>query len=250
MSRSIQLRSPGRFSNRSISAVVAAMFALGLLEGCAVLSPPPPRAAGTGISDAAREAKKKEEDKHEHLSAGDPVPEERSATVEATVCEPSHRGAEPVELPRRERGNPLRGLHAGIVTGGGAISGGAFDGFGIAGIQISGYPAPRPRVDLMFLGLPTRFTWQGSHAGGLENEIDLAADGSARYYLTPDHSPIGVYPLAGFRFWTLFWDYANPIFVDDGGVRFYDGHTQEGLRNDSFHASNFVQVMLETTSSL
>ena len=269
----------------SLPTVLALMLALSILQGCAILSPPPPRDGGSTISDAAREAKKKEEDKHERLVADDAQPDRASVFVDIDDCDHSHSRTRSSEGRPERHENPLRGLHVGLVTGAGAISGDAFNGFGLGGLQVGGRPTPRTRIDGTLFGIPTRLTRQGSLGGGLRNEIEIAADVSARYELTPDDVAIGVYPIVGFRMGTLLWDYASPIVVDDvdgpkkieddwlsyyapyaglgtsflraqhfqmgvnltGGFRFYEDHTQEGLRNDTFRKANFFQVMLETT---
>ena len=172
-----------------------------------------------------------------------------------------------------------------MAAGGGVLTGKNLGGFGLGGIQIGGYPAPRWRVDLLLLGVGANFTEESGLTASLKNQFELAADLSGRYYLTPEHTFLGVYPLAGFRFGTLFWDYANPILIEEDGetrkvegdlinyyapyvglgtslvqtrhfhlggnltvgARFYDAHTNEGLRNDLFRTAAFAQFLVETT---
>ncbi|HEY2954697.1 MAG TPA: hypothetical protein VGK89_05570, partial [Candidatus Eisenbacteria bacterium] len=118
---------------------------------------------------------------------------------------------------------------------------------------------------------------------GLKDEVELAADLSVRYYLTPPHTFMGVYPLGGFRFGTLFWSYRKPVNViadggpktieDDylnyfgfygglgvsliqarhfstglnltGGFRTYEDNTFEGFRNTLFPTTGYTQVSFE-----
>ena len=115
--------------------------------------------------------------------------------------------------------------------------------------------------------------------------FELALDLSGRFYLTPPHTFLGVYPLVGMRFGTLFWSYRTPVNViadggpktiqDDwlnyfamygglgvslvqtrnfstganltGGFRDYDDNTFEGFHNTLFPTTGYSQLTFEMT---
>jgi hypothetical protein len=117
----------------------------------------------------------------------------------------------------------------------------------------------------------------------LKDEVELALDASVRYYLTPPHTFLGVYPLAGMRFATLYWDYVTPVnVIADGapktissdhldyfalyggfgvslaqarhfstgfnlttGFRTYGETTNEGFHNTLFPTTGYVQLGFE-----
>jgi hypothetical protein len=278
-------------------ALLALLAALLLTSGCAILSPPPPRTGGNTIGDAAREAKRKKEEprekddgqkkeeKHRRLVAGEREEPPPAVVVEVETqedLEPEFESAPPRHDQARHVETPWR---LGFVAGSGSVEGRTFEGTSLAGLVVCGTPTPRTRVDLALLATSARFTPESGFDGALVNPIELAADLSFRYQLTPGHTAMGIYPIAGMRFGTLFWDYRTPILLEEdgttrrvgddwinyfapyagigigilrtrhlemginftGGVRFYDGHTQEGLRNDRFDTAGFGQVIAETT---
>src|SRR5262249_8200447 len=106
----------------------------------------------------------------------------------------------------------------GAVAGGGGLGGQEFEGFGLGGVGTRALaPAPppagpRPRA------LSPHLSATSLAGQGLTDELELAADVSARYYLTPPHTFLGLYPLAGMRFGTLFWSYRTPVNVIADGA--------------------------------
>jgi len=281
MCRQTRNPSPPRPFER-LAAFLLATTLLTALESCAVLLPSPPRSGGSTLSDAARESKSEGEKKRD-LEAGrrkDPpicVAEE----VVAQSCDPPESYERDIDPePRR----PFQG-HIGLIGGAGTLSKTPDGGFGMGGVQFGGYPGDRWRVDLALLGLGADLSRRGGPVSALEHPFEMAGDVSARYHLTPGHARVGVYPLVGFRFGTQFWNYAKPLDVHDdggsrtvqsdwvnyyapyagfgttviqlphlelglhvtGGMRFYEGYSHEGFRNDLFKDSGFVQLMFETS---
>jgi hypothetical protein len=151
-------------------------------------------------------------------------------------------------------------------------------------LQVGFFPSPRWRADVSLLGIGANFSGTSGLDQSFKNEYEVAVDVSGRYYLTPEKTFIGAYPIAGLRFGSLNWDYAREILIDDGGTRrvtsdelfyfspyvgmgtslvqtrhfhlgaqligggrFYGVHTQEGLANDLFKDGAFVQLLFETT---
>ena len=118
---------------------------------------------------------------------------------------------------------------------------------------------------------------------GITSLAEAGAEIGARNYLTADHTAVGFYLLYGIRLGGLFWDYAQPVEVGDGGrmvnsdtvfvgtpflgfgcafvqtetfqlgvsgvwgVRAGARHTSEGFRNDVFRESSELAWKLEMT---
>jgi hypothetical protein len=171
----------------------------------------------------------------------------------------------------------------GAVAGGGSLGGQEFEGFGLGGLDIGGFASDRLRFDIGLLAISPNLSATSLAGQGLKDEVELAADLSARYYLTPPQTFIGVYPLAGMRFGTLFWDYVTPVeVIADGapktigtdhlnyfalyggfgvsvvqarhfstgfnlttGFRAYSGTTFEGFHNTLFPTTGYVQLGVE-----
>jgi len=253
-------------------------------SGCALVGGSPPERYGgrARLSEAAREAAKDSTEKHRRPDVGDQAPtypwdSEGGVTVETSEYESTS--------PAPESRSGVHDLTVGIVTGGGSLGGHEFEGFGLGGLDIGGFVTPRWRLDLGLLVLSPNLTSASVAGQGLKDELELAADFSVRYYLTPPHTLMGVYPLAGARVGTLFWSYRKPVDViadggpktieDDflnyfalyggmgvslvqarhfhtglnltAGVRGYDRTTFEGFRNDLFPAAGYTQLVFEAT---
>jgi hypothetical protein len=172
----------------------------------------------------------------------------------------------------------LRPDRVGIVGGGGSLGGATYDGFGFGGLKI-GYDLNRWRMDLTGGAAAVNFSAPGALGAAFRDPTDLYLDVTAGYDFAP-HAIMDLRPIAGVRFGTLFWDYARPVALqvghrtqtvdsDDinhfslfggagltvmrlrhveieanltGGVRFYGGHSNEGLRNDQFPTTGFAQT--------
>jgi hypothetical protein len=211
--------------------------------------------------------------------------------VEPEPIAPS--GGEPVPGPgpvepvpaRRPKDWKTHRLFGGLVLGGGALGGREYDGFGAFGLSVGGYPEPRVRVDATVTGAGLDFKEQAYLYQAFQSPAEISLDVTVRFYLTPDRTFVGVYPLAGIGTGTLFWDYAKPVTViedgvpkqldsDDinyfsfylgagtslvqagwvhiggnlaGGVRFYGWHTGSGLDNDMLRTTGYVKVLVEVS---
>ncbi len=265
---------------------IAWLVTLALLaSGCALLGGSPPERYGgdATLTEAATEARRDSSDKQRWLDVGDQVPtyppwtgpeSGTSLTVSGDADGSSSHAGGP-GLPD--------GWHLGILTGGGSLGGPEFEGFSLAGLDVGGFVSPRWRFDLGALVLSPNLTAASVAGQGLKGEFEMALDLSARYYLTPPHTFMGVYPLAGVRFGTLFWNYRKPVNViadgrpkqitDDylntfalyggagislvqarhfhsgvnftGGVRLYDATTFEGFHNTLFPSTGYTQLAIE-----
>ncbi len=256
-----------------------------LASGCAIFGGSPPERSGgdATLTQAAREAGKDSTEKRKRLDVGDQGPIVRKGSeTSVTVTEDEYESSSPPAV-----GSPSTPEHLtlGLVGGGGTLGGHVFEGFGLGGVDIGGFVTPRWRVDLGLLVLTPNFTAASVAGQGLEDEFELGADFSGRFYLTPSHTFLGVYSLAGLRVGTLFWSYRRPVDVitdggpktieDDhlntyslysglgvslvqarhfhsglnltGGVRLYDPKTFEGFRNDLFPTTGYTQLAFDVT---
>jgi hypothetical protein len=196
----------------------ALLFVL-LLQGCAVLSPPRPREGGSALSDAAREAVRKDDDKHRRLEPGRITEPEEETVVIHDACPPAidrDRCDPPVARAAGPsgRGRARPHLHVGLLSGTGTSGSRDFERYALGGILIGGRPTPGTRVDLALLGIPSRFTAASGLRAPFETPFELAADLSARVRLPRGRGGPELYPIVGFRLGTLFWNYRNPIVVD------------------------------------
>jgi len=196
-----------------------ALFLLAIAaSGCAIFGGSPPERYGGGatLTQAAQEAAKDSTEKHKRLDVGHEVPPEGSGTV--VVVEGTSQLS---ESPSEETGghiNDHSGLVVGALAGGGSLGGQEFEGFGFGGLDIGGFASDRWRFDIGLLVLSPNLSATSVAGQGLKDELELAAEVSVRYYLTPAYTFLGVYPLAGFRWGTLFWDYVTPIDVIADGA--------------------------------
>jgi hypothetical protein len=254
-----------------------------LCGGCAIFGGGSPEHYGGSatLTEAAREAAKDSSDKHRRLDVGDPVPTYPGSSVSV--------GSE--GLTDEDSGTPHESSGdssptpkvLGVVGGGGSLGGIEFEGFGFGGLDFGFFGSDHLRIDLAGMILSPNLSATSVAGQGLTDELELAADLSARYYLTPPHTFLGVYPLAGMRFGTLFWSYRNPILVtadggpktiqDDylnyyglygglgvslvqtrhfttgvhltAGFRAYDENTFEGFHNNLFPTTGYTQIAFE-----
>jgi hypothetical protein len=266
------------------------LFALFLLavtaSGCAIFGGSPPERYGGGatLTQAAQEAAKDSTEKHKRLDVGHEVPPAASGTevvVEETSEETSQLSESPSE-PGGHSGDPS-GVVLGVVAGGGSLGGNEYEGFGLGGLDIGARFSDRWRFDLGLLVVSPNLSATSLAGQGLKDEVELAADVSVRYYLTPVHTFLGVYPLVGMRWGTLFWDYVTPVnviadggpktiasdhleyfgfygglgvslvqvrhfstgFNLTGGFRAYGDNTFEGFHNTLFPTTGYVQLGVE-----
>ncbi len=262
--------------------LVLLLAALGLLTSCAILSPPPPRTGGDRLSDAVKETQKQPADQST-LEGGERVDCGLGTEVEVALGElgvPAwDQAGEPVESSHR---NLFEHWYLGMVAGAGSVGSGDF---ALYGLRAGCRPAPRTSFDLALLGGPSRFAAGGAVAAALRDPMELKADFSLRYSLTPEHASMAIAPLGGVQLGVLSWRYLNGLEVavdgevrdvsGDGiyhvspyaglavtlvrtphfeigglglvGWRFYGRHTTVGLQNDLFGDTRFAEFRLETT---
>jgi hypothetical protein len=171
----------------------------------------------------------------------------------------------------------------GVVAGGGSLGGQEFEGFGFGGLDFGAFVTDHGRFDIGLLVLAPNLSATSLAGQGLKDELETAVDISGRLYLTPPHTFLGVYPLVGMRFGTLFWSYRTPVNViadgqpktiaDDhlnyfamygglgvslvqarhfstgvhltGGFRAYEDNTNEGFHNTLFPTTGYSQLTFE-----
>jgi len=262
-----------------------ALFLLGMAaSSCAIIGGSPPERYGGGatLTQAAKEAARDSTEKRKRLDVGDEVPPAWGGT-EVGVSGTNELS----ETQSASGGGGASPAHfvIGAVAGGGSLGGQEFEGYGFGGLDLGMFVSDRWRLDLGLLVLSPNLSATSVAGQGLKDEMELAADFSARYYLTPPHTFLGVYPLVGMRFGTLFWSYRSPINViadggpktieDDylnyfsmygglgvslvqtrnfltgvhltGGYREYDENTFEGFRNTLFPTTGYSQLTFEMT---
>jgi hypothetical protein len=269
-----------------------------LCSGCALIGGGPEHDYGdASLSDAARAArgdsthKRRRGEPEKPAHAGDvgwtPPPgydRGSGSYTDPDIDSYDDDASTPVRVadraPSRDAGSLL-----GLVFNGGSLGGATYDGYGGLGLDLGVYVTPRWRLDLVGTAAGVNFSGQSVAGQSFDNEIELAADVSTRYYVTPQHTLMGLYPIAGARLGTLFWNLARPITVtengepkivkDDwvnfvsfyggagvslmqirhlhvglnmtGGVKIYDYQTKQGFSNDLLPATGFVQTTVETT---
>jgi hypothetical protein len=275
---------------RPLHSILLALLVLILVQGCAT-GGGVRRAGGSRLSEAASEAKKKPEDKRKVLYAGDVIEEEEvpawfEVSVDVAPSPEAVATEETYEMPEPPLNPSIYDVfHLGAVAGFGMPASNDFGGYSLAGPQVGFFPFERTRFDAAFLRGGTNFSQASGLNQSFRREYELAVDVSGRYYLTPEHTSVGVYPVAGVQAGVLNWDYASPVLIDDyglssvtsdhmlyvspyvglgtslvqtrhfhfgiqlvGGMRIYDTHTVEGLQNDLFKDEAFLQLRFEMTA--
>jgi len=257
-----------------------------LASGCAILGGGTPERWGGGatLTEAAAEGARDSSDKARRLDVGDAVPPSHEGGIEVGVGTEGESLDAPSSSGGGGGGSPAHFV-LGALAGGGSLGGQEFEGYGFGGLDLGLFLTDRWRADLGLLAVSPNLSATSVAGQGLKDELELAADFSARYYLTPPHTFLGVYPLVGMRFGTLFWSYRSPVNViadggpktigDDylnyfsmygglgvslvqtqhfmtgvhltGGYREYDENTFEGFRNTLFPTTGYTQLTFEMT---
>jgi hypothetical protein len=236
---------------------------------------------GDKLSDAAKQSAKPASeqrvvhaDDHEkhHDNGGSCL-----AAVSFSSCDPCRHN--------ESRGRPrlLEKIHVSTMVAFSSPASADLAPSGLFGIR-AGIGDSRTSLDLALLGGASGFVPGSDMAALLRRPAEVAAEITIRHALTPDEAPIAISPILGFRAGVLTWDYLNPILVErDGevrpvgsdnigqysplvgvgltvlrarhleiggalleGWRFYDDHSDAGLRNDLFHETRFTELRLET----
>jgi hypothetical protein len=271
-------------TRRAPFAALALMSLLPFAAGCAALHDHPPRGAADGLQTAASEARKDDTEKKKVLATEPPTHETPPTVVEveyASCDEPEqHVAAAPAGPHRRF----LEGWDIGVVAGGAASGGSMLAPGADLGLR-GGYAiTPLTHADLSLIYGARRWGGASGFIGAFDSPYEITADLSVRRAITRDGRPIGLSPMLGVQLASVGWDYRHPVVADDGsgprlvgddlldfyapyaglatrlidsprmrldwvikaGARFYDTSTWEGFANDSFRATGFVQVQLET----
>jgi hypothetical protein len=226
------------------------------------------------------------------LGVGDSLPPVRplvgagTAPARAPGMAPGAEAGVPPVFPAARRAVPKpRRLYAGLVFGGGPLSGRDYDGFGTAGLSLGGYPRPRIRVDGTATFSGVAFLPEGALGRAFQDAetAEMGLDLTARYDPLQDQALLRVYPLVGVGAGTMFWNYAKPVTVIQGGAptavghdgifyftyfaglgmalaltpyltvggsvtggtRLYDQSMGSGLKNDLLKPTGFARVLLE-----
>jgi hypothetical protein len=238
----------------------------------------------SNLSDAAEQAKKKpdEQKKLPVHHDGDRSDEWRHP-----------RSIPPVELPPDQDGrkslNPphdttteVSRYQVGAASGFAMFGGGVLRNAMLNGVQVGGYLDDFVRFDLA--GYAQSFTFRSYPSlSGLKDPTGLSIDLSGRGYLTPKHTFMGVYGVAGIRYGYMWWYYRNPIQVIEhhetrtlrhdglqmfgaytglglsvmqirhvhlggnviGGFQAYKNETSQGFDNDLIRPQGYVQLRIE-----
>jgi hypothetical protein len=194
-------------------------------------------------------------------------------------------GVAPVIPAARPAAPKPRRLYAGLVFGGGPLSGRGYDGFGTVGLSLGGYPRPWIRVDGTATFSGVAFLPDSTLGKAFQDAeaAEIGLDLTARYDPPDDEARIRIYPLVGVGAGTMFWDYTKPVTVIEdgaprtvgydgifffslfggggatlqltrslalgasltGGTRLYDGSMGSGLKNDLLKTTGFAKILLE-----
>lgn len=207
---------------RWLRSIVSALLLAALASGCAVVGGSPEHIGGRAtLGDAAQASNPDSAKQNRPLRVGytlPPEPEYVTSTAGSALTSDSDERDEGAG-PGSVRGAPASdpNVVVGLVAGGGAIAGTGFDGFGEFGLSLGGYASPRVRIDVLgTLGL-IQFANETIAGQSFLNEVDLNLDATVRYYLTAAHTFVGVYPLAGLRAGTMFWEFARPVTIREDG---------------------------------
>ena len=209
-------------SRRTCNWLLPTMF-LAFTPGCALIGAGVGHEGGTAtLTDAAAEADSSR--KHRRLDVGYTTPPPPSGTeVETGSTASQFEGGTGQGAPATgAAAAPSEPPHTvfGAVVGIGTIGGERYDGYGQFGLTLGAFVEPRFRFDIAGLFVPIQFADETIAGQSFKNEFELALDISGRYYLTKENTFIGVYPIVGFSFGTLFWDYNHPVtVVEDDGTR-------------------------------
>ncbi len=273
-------------SHAAMRWVITALLA-GSTTGCAILAPSEGHGGGSStLGDAVRAAAPDSSHKVQRLDAGRSTPpaQQLGSTAESESLQPNSSttsllpGTAATEQPKRaKRWSPI-----GVMFGGGALGGSAYDGLGTFGLSLGSSDPGRWRGHLLATLNTVNFAGESKLGRAFQKAKELELDLAVRYYLTPSHTFVGVYGMAGLGTGTLFWNYANPVpVIQDGvattvsddhinhfdcfagagttlmqfrhvelggnavaGVRLYGWHTSSGFANDELPTTGFVRGVL------
>ncbi|MBU1699469.1 MAG: hypothetical protein KJ970_17560 [Candidatus Eisenbacteria bacterium] len=291
--------------HKASSALFLILFAILILifaGGCAG-----PQRRGGSLSDAADQAAKKPEKQRAIRQITADESDEDEDEDEAILGDflGADAGAESISAGESAAGGDSAAMMRGDLSLSGELhrnsgpdrngidfgffytnpSGHQSDGFHGLYIRYSARPQPRIRAaGGFYYGDHTKGTMLG-HADGISSPSEFGLDATGRFYLTEDHTFMGLYCLVGFRWGLMTFSFTNPITVIEGGdsrkikgdrlqiytlcagmgatflqtrfihlganitggFRLGNGVTQEGFDNDLFPPVGYIQFALETS---
>lgn len=271
---------------RRITGVVVGALAVWFCTGCALVPSSGGASGGERMSEAVRAATpdsaKTRDRREKRVVAGRHEPTVVENTVVVVEGEESGHPPHEREVVRAERSASERPW-IGLVFGGGALGGADYDGFAQLGLSVAQVVTGPLRWDLIgTIGGP-EFHGESRMGRALTDAFALQLEADARWDLSPHHTALGPYLLAGAGTGTLFWNYSQPIDAiqdgvpvsirDDrinyfdlfagagctlargrhaqwgvmgtGGVRFHGWHTFQGFDNDVFPTTGFLRLLFE-----
>lgn len=273
-----------------LAAATLLVFAIVFTStGCAIMGESPARVGGSAsLDDAARASKPDSSHKVRTLDAGYKAPPVSESSSSTSVALSSGLDDSQSDIPTTATTgeHSPSGAVLGVVAGGGTIGGSNYDHFGEFGLDLGVLAGGRWRFDLIGSLSPIKFADATIAGQSFINEYDMNLDITARYGLTPGYTAMGIYPLAGIRFGTLFWMFAQPVNIvgDDGkphqvtddhinhfsmygglgvdllrtrhvflggqllaGSRFYTDVSYQGFSNSLFPTAGFLQFRIEAS---
>lgn len=248
-----------------------------------------PARRGVSLSDAKREAAKDDSEKKKVLVPDESREEDEAEEEGPSTLEVGLAVADALTTPVPEASPPPPSVRANqrhnlsFVGTGLAFAGHILNSQAGPGLVYGFYPEPQLRVGIGGYFLDGSL---GSQGEGFTDFAELSGEASVRYYLTSDHTLVGTYVLGGLRAGLFFWEYAEPVLVEeDGGVveidddtlttyslfvgaglsplqlsrlhvgagvilgiRMYQGVTHEGFDNDIFSSVGYRQFYVEATA--
>jgi hypothetical protein len=238
--------------------------------------------AGDGLSDAAKETAKpsaeqrvlRADDEHHHHGDDGLVGGEIDIPIGQPHCE------SPVDFGWRF---PHK-IHVTPMAARSQLASPDFGSSQLLGLRLGVGDPRRTSFDVGVMAGAARFTAGSDMERLLRRPQEFAGEISVRHALTAYDAPVRVAPLLGFRAGALTWDYLNGIWLESegevfqvqsdrimhyspfagaaltfglsehielggtllGGWRFYDSHSEHGLRNDLFLDTGFTEIRFET----
>ncbi len=241
---------------------------------------------GSLLSEASEEAEKEPEDqdrvlqgdRHRDRHHHDDYDEVEVVVVDGDCDRPRAWDRDEPEEPSA----PRLYFAGAALEGTGFHESAALDGGTGLVLQVGGVlDGGQGRTRLIVDGSATSYDMIPGAYPGIEDPLELALGGALRVYLTPGRAMSGMYAVTGFRVGAFFWDYTNPILVDDGhgrahevdsdfvntwtpylglglslfkdrglgldlsatgGFKIFGRTTDEGFRNDVFQDAPYTQV--------
>jgi hypothetical protein len=234
--------------------------------------PPAPEQTDTAGDEPSSTKRKQGETDEDHEPGGDEVvvvPAQLEGGVPIATVAADSVAADSSTASRTT-------IFAGPVAGFAYESGGLFDRIDVVGLEIGGGREGDPGR-LVFEIVHARFRVKSSHHldDALHDVTELGFGVAGRYFLTPAHTALGAYLVAGYRLALVEWKWRNPVaglegdsidthsgyvglgFIPvhteylhiganlTGGYRVFVSTTSEGFENDLFDDVWLSRLMFE-----